>query len=135
MSCLNLVSSSSYCFLPTWQDCRKHKDDELIDEEKSAICSLSGQLLWDAIQIWPNIAYDACIVKEPAVKNILMIKKTVKKVQSNNVWLVFPSLGGASRIGVLAYSDATHASLPSRASYTCLVILLASNDKVAPIMC
>ena len=100
--------------------------------------SLSGQLLWATTQTRPDSAYNSCIVsnygKAPTVQNVLTANKALKKMKSEKVSLRFPALGSADEIQVIAYSDASHASLPSGASQGALIVFLEGNNSVAPIM-
>ena len=116
----------------------KQKDDILSLEEKALLRSVSGQLLWASTQTRPDISFDACVIsnygKGPTVRNILAANKAIKKLKSTTSKLLFPELGNPEEFKVLAYSDATHASLPSGASHGALIVFLAGNGRVAPIM-
>ena len=55
-------------------------------------------------------------------------------MKSDKSHLAFPALGDPKNLKVIAYSDATHASLPSGASQGALIVFLNGNGRVAPIM-
>ena len=46
----------------------------------------------------------------------------------------FPDLGSFSKIEIIVYSDATHASLPDGASQGAYVVFCKGKGKVAPIL-
>ena len=127
---LNLIEISS--------ERMKQKDEKLTSEEKAMLRSASGQLLWAATQTRPDIAYDACVVsnngKEATVRNILAANKAIKKLKSGSTRLKFPKLGDPEKFKILAYSDATHASLPCGASHGGFIIFITGDDYVAPLM-
>ena len=119
-------------------DRSKQKDEGLTTEELSQLRSLSGQLLWASTQTRPDVSFDACIVsnygKTPTIRNVIAANKAVKKLKSTSVKLAFPDLGNPEDIKVVAYSDATHASLPSEASQGGFIIFLRGNGSITPIM-
>ena len=116
----------------------KQKDAQLLPEEKVALRSVSDQLLWASTQTRPDISFDACVVsnygKEPTIRHIIAANKAIRKLKSTTSKLVFPNLGKPEDLTILAYSDATHASLASGASQGALIIFLSGNGRVAPIM-
>ena len=116
---------------------KKHKEDELSEEEKTALSSISGKLLWASTQTRPDIAYDACIVanhgKKPTLNKLLEANKAIRKLKAVDVVLKFPPLGAPDKISVLCYSDATHASLPCGSSQGAFIIFLTGGDQVIPI--
>ena len=115
-----------------------HKDEPLTKDEKGKLRSISGQLLWATTHSRPDAAFDACTIsnygKEPTVRNILIANKGIKKLQGNQLRLVFPKLGDLRKLHIITYADAAHANLPSGASQGGILVLLAGNGKVAPIM-
>ena len=117
---------------------RLDKERTLSDKEKSMLRSLSGQLLWATTQTRPDAAFNTCIVsnygKSPTVQNILVANKALKKMKANTVCLKFPALGCKNKLEIVAYSDASHANLPSGASQGAIIVFLAGNNSVAPIM-
>ena len=116
---------------------KKHKEDELSEEEKTVLSSISGKLLWASTQTRPDIAYDACIVanhgKKPTLNKLLEANKAICKLKAVDVVLKFPPLGAPDKISVLCYSDATHASLPCGSSQGTFIIFLTGGDQVIPI--
>ena len=68
--------------------------------------------------------------RRPAIE----ANKALAKMKSENVKLTFPSLGNYKKISVLAYTDATHASLDEGKSQCAHIIFVkGDNDKIAPI--
>ena len=85
------------------------------------------------------MAFESCVMsvvgKNPTIENILNANKAVRKIKSNNdVQLRFPDLGSFSKIEIIVYSDATHASLPDGASQGAYVVFCKGKGKVAPIL-
>ena len=116
----------------------RQKDDLLTCEETTLLRSISGQLLWASSQTRPDVSFDACVVsnygKEPTVRNLLMANKAIRKLKGNTSKLVYTDLGEPERMRILVYTDATHASLPSGSSQGGLIVFLAGNGRVSPIM-
>ena len=116
---------------------KKHKADELSEEEKTGLSSIGGKLLWASTQTRPNIAYDACIVanhgKKPTSNKLLEANKAIRKLKAVDVVLKFHPLGVPDKISVLCYSDATHASLPCESSQGTFIIFLTGRDQMIPI--
>ena len=117
----------------------KDKESPLTDGEKKQVRSLGGQLLWAATQTRPDIAFDTCmsnnVGKFPKVRDIETINKCVKKARSADVKLFFPDLGSFTKFRIIAFSDASHANLPSGGSQGGMLVLLAGEtNHVAPIV-
>ena len=118
---------------------KKQTQEELSKEERSSLKSLSGQMIWVTSQSRPDMAFESCVMsvvgKNPTIENILNANKAVRKIKSNNdVQLRFPDLGSFSKIEIIVYSDATHASLPDGASQGAYVVFCKGKGKVAPIL-
>ena len=116
---------------------KKQKDELLTPQEKKALRSLSGQLLWVTSQTRPDVAYDSCLVSNygnaPTVRSLMEANKAVKKLKEKNLKLTFPNLGNPDLVDVHVYGDASHASLPSGASQGAYIAFLCGDGKVAPI--
>ena len=114
------------------------KESPLTKEEKAQLRSLSGQILWASSQTRPDIMFDSCITsnygKNPTIRNIIQANKTVKKLKSTYVQLVFPNLGDPRKTEVITYADAAHANLPSGASQGGILVFLKGNGRVAPML-
>ena len=71
-------------------------------------------------QTRPDGSFDNCRLsnygKNPMVKNLLEANKSVQKLQSSTLRLVYPDLRNPEYRKVIVYGDATPASLPSGAS-------------------
>ena len=114
------------------------KSDELNGEEKAELKRLSGQMMWVASQTRPDLSFETCVMsntgKHPSVKMIHEANKAVSKLKSKNLSLCFPNLGDPSKLKVLAYSDATYASLEDGSSQGGQIIFVqGENKKIAPI--
>ena len=117
---------------------RLQQKDEVLTDEKSQLQSVSGQLLWATSQTRPDCAYYSCVVsnygKQPTVHEILTANKAVKTMKSRDVRLSFPGLGDIAKIQVMAFSDASHANLPSGASQGGFIVFLSGGGRVLPFM-
>ena len=116
------------------------KNDELTREEKSQLHSFCGQMQWATSQTCPDLCFENCVMsnvgKHATVKDVDEASKALRKRQSNTVHLKFPKLGNLSKVQAIAYSVATHASLPDGSSQGALIVfLLGENSCVAPISC
>ena len=114
------------------------KSDELTAEERAELKRLSGQMMWVASQTRPDVSFETCVMsntgKHPTVKMVHEANKALSKLKSQNVSLLFPDLGDPRRLKILAYSDATYASLEDGSSQGgVLVFVQGENEKVAPI--
>ena len=113
------------------------KDDELTLDERADIRSFGGQMLWVTTQTCPDAAYDACWVanygKHPTIRQILEANKALRKLQNNQMEILFPALGKPEDMQVIVYQDAAHANLPSGASQGGSIIFLSGASHVAPI--
>merc|ERR1712240_866378 len=70
----------------------------------------------------------------PKVKSILEANKTIRKLRTDQLKIVYSFLGEPEKMKVIAYGDGSHASLPSGASQGGnLVFLTGENGKAAPI--
>ena len=116
----------------------QQKDEPLTKEEISKLKSISGQILWATSQTRPDAMFDSCIAsnygKHPTVRNIIQANKVIKKLKSTQVKLVFPNLGDPQKLKVITYADAAHANLSSGASQGGLLVFLAGNGRIAPMI-
>ena len=117
---------------------QQSKDEKLTEEERRELRRVSGQLLWLTSNTRPDAAFDSCWVsnygKEPTMRNLQAANKAVQKVKKEQVRIAFPDLGNPEVWEVIAYSDATHASLLSGASQGAYIVFLKGGSKVAPIV-
>ena len=102
------------------------KSNELKKEEKAELKRLSGQMMWVTSQTRPDLGFETCVMsntgKHPNIKMIHEANKAVTKLKSKNLSLNFPNLGDPNKLKVIAYSDATYASLEGGSSQGGLVI-------------
>ena len=68
------------------------------------------------------------------VKAIIEANKTVRKLKSEQLRIMYPSLGDPVQMKVVVYGDGSHSSLPSGASQGGnIVFLVGENGKAAPV--
>ena len=94
---------------------------------------------WVASQTRPDISYDVCVIgnigKQPKVKLLKTANRALKKLKNQSLALNYPSLGSPEKLEVVAYSDATYASLSDGASQGALMVFVKGhNGLVAPIL-
>ena len=123
--------------IPLTLERRREKDSPLTVDERSNLRSVGGQLLWASTQTRIDVAYDACVVvnhgNEPSVKHVIAANKAIRKVKTQQSGIRFPNLGDPEDFRVIAYSDASHANLPSGASQGGCIVFVEGDAKVAPI--
>ena len=83
------------------------------------------------------MAFENCKIanyrKNPDVSYLKLANKTLRKLQNKKVDRVIPNLGDLSKVEIICYTDATHASLSCGSSQGAYIILLQGNGKVAPL--
>ena len=118
-------------------DRKKDIHAKLTDKEKKNLRAICGQLLWVSSQTRPDAAFETCRAsnsgKDATVETLIAANKTIKQLKSEELKLCYPALGSVKDLKVVAYGDATHASLPSGESQGANMIFLAGNNRVAPI--
>ncbi len=123
--------------IPISDERKKQIEDILSEEESQTLRSVCGQLLWVTSQTRPDIAFDSCQVnnygKEPTIRNVMEANKAIKKLKSDKVKLVYPSLGDPDQMKVVVYGDGSHNSLPNGASQGGKIVFLVGNGRSAPI--
>ena len=116
---------------------RKDLHAKLTDSEKKELRQICGQLLWVSSQTRPDAAFETCRAsnsgQDATVETLIAANKTMKRLKSEEMKLCYPALGSAGEMKVVAYGDATHASLPSGESQGANIIFLSGNNRVAPI--
>ena len=99
--------------------------------------SACGQLLWVTSQTRPDMAFASCKAsnygKKATVESLLEVNKAIRHLKATEVKLRYPDLGDVKDITVVAYGDATHASLPSGESQGANIIFLSGKSNSAPI--
>ena len=112
-------------------------DDQLTDDEKKILRSVSGQLLWTTSQTRPDLAFQSCIISNygatATVKSLSEANKAIRKLKNDKMKMCFPGLGNPNDMKVVAYGDGSHASLPSGASQGANIVFLAGNGRAAPV--
>ena len=117
---------------------KERKNDELTTDEKSELKRLSGQMMWVASHTRPDVSFETCSMsntgKHPTIKMIHEANKAITKLKSKKVSLKFPKLGKPENLKILAFSDATYASLEDGSSQGGQILLIqGENNKVVPI--
>ena len=106
------------------------KNDELTEEEKNQLHSFCCQIQWATSQTRPDLGFETCVMN-----NVGKANKALRKLQSKTIHLKFLNLGNPSKVQVIAYSDATYASLPNGFSQGALIVFLqGENGCIAPII-
>ena len=110
--------------------------DKLTEKEQKQLRSMCGQLLWATSQTRPDVAYESCVLsnsgKDATVQNLLDANCAVRHLKAADLKIQYPGLGNVNNIQILAYGDATHASLPTGESQGANIIFMSGNGKVAP---
>ena len=79
------------------------------------------------------MSYD--ILNHPKVENIIHANKCLRKLEMVDCGLRFPQIGDLSKIKLVAFSDASHASLPD--SYSngegFIIFLVGEDGKSCPL--
>ena len=115
-----------------------NRSDKLDTCEKENLKRLSGQMNWVTSHTRPDLSFETCVMsnpgKHPSVKMLHDANKAVKKLKSGSVSINFVSLGEPHLLEVVAYSDATYASLEDGSSQGAFVIFVRGhNEKMVPI--
>ena len=112
-------------------------DDQLNNDEKKTLRSVSGQLLWTTSQTRPDLAFQSCIISNygaaATVKSLSEANKAIRKLKNDSMKMCFPGLGNPNYMKIVAYGDGSHASLPSGASQGANIVFLAGNGRAAPV--
>ena len=116
------------------------KDDssDLRHDELMSLKKLSGQMNWVVTQTRPDVSFDVCAMsntgKNPKIKLIKEANRALRKMKNNGLSLHFLPLGDPKFIEVLAFSDATYASLADGSSQGGYIVLLkGQNNVIAPV--
>ena len=94
---------------------------------------------WVSTQTRPDASFEVCVTcntgKNPTVKFLKDANRALRKLKNSELEICFPLLGDPKELTVLAYSDATYASLVDGASQGAFIIFLrGGNGKIAPIL-
>ena len=116
----------------------RKKTDALTEHENHQLRALAGQLNWISNQTRPDLSFKtrqaSIAASKGTINNIVEANKAVKKLQSEDVFLNFKSLGDLKKVEITAYSDASHANLRDASSQGGYIIFLQSEDgSVSPI--
>ena len=118
-------------------DRKKDIHSKLTEEETKLLRSACGQLLWVTSQTRPDMAFGSCKAsnygKDATIESLLEVNKAIRHLKATEIKLKYPALGQVTDIVVVAYGDATHASLPSGESQGANIVFLSGGVKSAPI--
>ena len=94
---------------------------------------------WVSTQTRPDASFEVCVTcntgKNPTVKFLKDANRALRKSKNSDLEICFPLLGDPKELTVLAYSDATYASLTDGASQGAYIVFLqGENGMVAPIL-
>ena len=97
---------------------------------------LSGQINWAVSQVRPDCAFNGCFVststKNSTINDLVYANKTVKKIKSIDVPLVFSHLGDVSKAKILCFSDASFNNLRDGGSQCgVLIFIMGENGRTA----
>ena len=116
---------------------KKAQSQILNDEEKKKLKSAVGQVMWTTSQTRPDGSYQACqssnYGKNPTVKLIQDTNKVIRKLKTDEMKIKYPGLGNLDDLGVVVYSDGSHATLPSGGSQGASIVFLQGHGRSAPV--
>jgi hypothetical protein len=117
----------------------KEKNDTLSRSEQKQYMKIVGQLNWASQQTRPDITFEVMELsmkfKHPHVADMLRANKAVKKIQSTEAKIMFPTLSNIDRCYILTMSDAAFANLQDNVSSGCghIILLVDSEMKCCPL--
>ena len=129
------IQELEYLELPTKR--AKQTREVLTPEERLAVKSVCGQLLWVANNTRPDLSYDTCqlsnIGKTGVVGDIMKLNRVIRKAKQESVKVSYPNLGDPLNWSVIVYCDASFANLADGSSQGGFIVFLSSPDStVAP---
>ena len=132
------VDQNDYCSNLNEVKVHGMSNEELSTEEKGELRSLCGQVLWATSQTRPDAAFEGCQISNvgdaPTNKHLSDGNRVIRKLKSEKMRVVYPSLGNPENIRVVVYGDGSHASLPSGASQGGNIVFVAGDSgRSAPI--
>ena len=100
----------------------------LTKEESVEMRHVIGQINWITSQTRPDVSFFNCMIanstKNPTVSDLLQVNKTVRRIRSQRVSLIFPSSLDLSTCQLVAFCDASFANLPDRGSQGGFIIFV-----------
>ena len=110
---------------------KKIKDCPLTIDETEDLRSAIGQLGWVASNTRPDLAFDVCYLsgrlKNPTIKEILMVNKSISKAKSEQVILHFGNGVKPSECVISGFHDASFGNLEDGGSQGGFMILLGDE--------
>lgn len=116
-----------------------HKMEDCNATEQENLRCLVGQIGWLSINTRPDVSYDvlelSCILNHPKVDNMIQANKCLRKAEMVDCSLKFPHLGDLNKIKLVAFSDASFASLPDGYSSAegFIIFLVGEDGKSCPL--
>lgn len=113
--------------------------ESLTSDEKLALRSVCGQLLWIANNTRPDLCFETCqlcnLGKSAVVGDLLKLNKLVRRAKQENVSVKFPNLSDPNKWIVTVYCDASYANLPDGSSQGGFIVFITSSEeKAAPMV-
>ena len=114
------------------------KSASLTVEEKKAVKSVCGQLLWVSNNTRPDMSYDTSTLcnlgTNGTVQDLLKVNKVIRTMKQDKVVVKYPNLGSPDRWSLSVFSDASFANLPCASSQGGFIVFLSGSDgRVAPL--
>ena len=111
--------------------CNKLDECNVIEQEN--LRSLVGQIGWLSTNTKPDVSYDllemSCVLNHPKVDNVIQANKYLRKMEMVDGSLKISQLGNLDKVKLLAFSDASHASLlDGYSSAEGFIIFLVGED-------
>ena len=111
---------------------KKNKDCSLTVEETDDLRSAIGQLGWVASNTRPDLAFDVCYLsgrlKNPTIKELLMVNKVISKAKSEDITLHFGNEVKPSECVISGFHDASFGNLEDGGSQGGFMVLIGDED-------
>ena len=109
------------------------KSCKLSLKETLILKRVAGQINWLVTQCRPDLAYENCLIgnsmKHATVNDIILANKAIRKVKCNDIAISFRSID-VGNCCLVAFCDASFASLPNGGSQTAFIVFLIDSNGV-----
>lgn len=106
----------------------------LTQDEASELKKVSGQINWITTQSRPDVAFNNCMIgnsiTNATVSVIKTVNKTIRKVRSQEVSIMFPNDFDLASCQLVCFCDSGFANLPDSGSQEGLLVFLVDNQGV-----